>query len=64
MEIPIDLDYTNQSVGLSREEQEKLIMAKPSSIAAASRIPGITPHAVLSMLRFVKKKGREKADTC
>lgn len=62
MEIPIDLDYTQVKLGLSREEQEKLMLARPGSIAAASRIPGITPNAVLSMLKYVKKKKKKDVE--
>lgn len=40
--IPGGIDYT-QIKGISREAQEKLLKVKPSSIAQASRIPGISP---------------------
>ena len=58
LEIPTDLDYFNvQNLsGLRNEDREKLDIARPSTIAAASRIPGVTPNAVLSLLRFVRKK--------
>ena len=55
LQIPDDLDYSSSSLGLSAEEREKLGLARPVSIAAASRIPGVTPHGLLSLLRFVKK---------
>lgn len=54
LEIPTDLDYLNIQM-FSIEEREKLAAARPRSIAAASRIPGVTPHAVLNLLKFVKK---------
>ncbi len=54
--IPIDFDYTKVSLKLSIEEIEKLSLAKPTSIAAASRIPGVTPNAVLLILRSIKKQ--------
>ena len=56
LDIPTDLDYFNVVMNLSTEEREKLDLAKPSTIAAASRIPGVTPSAVLNLLKFVKKK--------
>ena len=57
LEIPTDIDYMNiESLNLSVEEREKLDIARPSTIASASRIPGVTPYAVLSLLRFVRKK--------
>ena len=57
LEIPTDIDYMNiESLNLSFEEREKLASHLPSTIAAASRIPGVTPYAVLALLRFVRKK--------
>ena len=57
LEIPTDLDYINMpKLNLSIEEREKLDLARPSTIAAASRIPGVTPSAVLTLLKFVRKK--------
>ena len=57
LDIPTDLDYFNvQALNLSVEEREKLDLARPSTIAAASRIPGVTPSAVLNLLKFVKKR--------
>jgi len=61
LEIPTDLDYMSLNPGLNSlriEDREKLDIARPSTIAAASRLPGVTPHAVLSLLRFVKKQKR------
>lgn len=59
LEIPVDLDYSNtKTLSLAIEEREKLAMAKPATIAAASRVPGVTPAAVLSLLRFVRKRSR------
>ena len=48
--IPNDLDYA-QMPGLSREIIEKLSRVRPTSIAQASRIPGVTP-ASISILLF------------
>merc|ERR1712062_349494 len=57
LDIPTDLDYLNvQALNLSAEEREKLDLARPATIAAASRIPGVTPSAVLNLLKFVKKR--------
>ena len=62
LEIPIDIDYLNEkSLNLSNEEREKLELAKPSTIAAASRIPGVTPSSVLYLLNFVRKKNATAA---
>ena len=56
VEIPDDLDFSDVSLGLSHEEQEKFALYRPLNIAAASRIPGVTPMAILSLLRVVKKR--------
>ena len=56
MELPSDLDYGHLSMQLSNEEREKLALTRPASIGCASRIPGMTPSAVVSLLRFVKKQ--------
>ncbi|KAJ8920073.1 hypothetical protein NQ315_011727 [Exocentrus adspersus] len=55
--IPRDLDYNSESLSLSFEEREKLLAVQPQTIAAASRIPGVTPSSVFRLLRFVKHKG-------
>lgn len=56
MELPIDIDFNNPSLALSEEEQEKLAITRPTTIGSMSRIPGITPNAILAMLRYVKKQ--------
>lgn len=46
----------------SNAEKEKLSAAQPSTLGAAGRIPGITPFALMYLLKFVTKlpKGPEK----
>nr|CAI5834482.1 unnamed protein product [Callosobruchus analis] len=56
LEIPSHLDYNCESLNLSFEEREKLVAVQPQTIAAASRIPGVTPSAVFRLLRFVKQR--------
>ncbi len=46
-----DLEYYKNLPGLSKELQEKLLRYKPSNVAQASQIPGMTP-AALSLLIF------------
>jgi tRNA uridine 5-carboxymethylaminomethyl modification enzyme len=53
--IPSWIDYT--TIGsLSSEVIDKLQMARPETLGAASRIPGVTPAAVIALLRHVKKR--------
>lgn len=53
--LPNDLDY-NMVGSLSNEIRQKLTFAKPETLGAASRIPGVTPAAIMALLRHVKKK--------
>lgn len=55
LELPVDLDY-RQIGSLSNEMCLKLSTAKPETLGAASRIPGVTPAALVALLRFVKSK--------
>ena len=53
--LPADLDYA--TVGsLSAEVRQKLAAARPASLAAAARIPGITPAALAALLAHVRKR--------
>jgi tRNA uridine 5-carboxymethylaminomethyl modification enzyme len=54
LRIPSHLDY--KLIGaLSNEVRQKFEDVRPESIAEASRIPGVTPAAVMALLRFIKK---------
>ena len=54
MQLPAELDF--DSVGsLSAETRQKLKAVKPATIGAAARIPGITPAAIISLLKHVKR---------
>jgi tRNA uridine 5-carboxymethylaminomethyl modification enzyme len=53
--LPPDLDYT--SVGsLSREIRDKLAVARPATLGAAARISGVTPAALVALLKHVKRR--------
>lgn len=54
LQLPEDLDYFAIDASLSQEVREKLDSNRPQTIGAVSRIPGITPAAILNLLRFVK----------
>jgi tRNA uridine 5-carboxymethylaminomethyl modification enzyme len=53
--LPDTLDY-EQIGSLSHEVRERLKQVRPTTLGAASRIPGVTPAAVIALLRHVKKK--------
>lgn len=55
LELPADLDY-GQISGLSNEVREKLEAARPATLGAAGRIPGVTPAATLLLLRHVRRR--------
>jgi len=55
LQLPVDFDYA-QVGSLSNEVRQKLEMARPETLGAASRIPGVTPAAVVALLRHVKRK--------
>lgn len=52
--LPTNLDY-RQVGGLSNEVCGKLEQARPTSLGAAGRIPGITPAALVALLAYVRK---------
>ncbi|KAF1403914.1 hypothetical protein FQV23_0013085, partial [Spheniscus humboldti] len=54
LRLPEDLDYFAIDASLSAEVREKLDSNRPQTIGAVSRIPGITPAAIVNLLRFVK----------
>ncbi|NXP04871.1 MTO1 protein, partial [Thinocorus orbignyianus] len=60
LQLPQDLDYFSIDASLSAEVREKLDAHRPRTIGAVSRIPGVTPAAVVNLLRFVKS-GHQKA---
>ena len=55
IEIPWDLDFDHIG-GLSNEAKEKLKTIRPHNLGAASRISGVTPAALIALLRHVKRK--------
>lgn len=55
LKIPHDFIYADIP-GLSTEVRQKLELVKPTTIAMASRIPGITPAAISLLLVHLKKR--------
>ncbi|KAK2524053.1 Mto1 [Columba guinea] len=54
LRLPEDIDYFAIDASLSTEVREKLDCNRPQTIGAVSRIPGITPAAIVNLLRYVK----------
>ncbi len=59
MAIP-DLFNYDDLPSLSNEVKAKLKMVKPETIGAASRIPGITPAAVISLMGYIRRSNNQK----
>jgi tRNA uridine 5-carboxymethylaminomethyl modification enzyme len=58
--LPADLDYA--TVGsLSTEIRLALTRARPATLGAAARIPGVTPAALAALLRHVKRRPQAEA---
>jgi tRNA uridine 5-carboxymethylaminomethyl modification enzyme len=55
--LPPDLDYAGIG-SLSTEVRQKLSAARPVSLGAAGRIPGVTPAALTALLAHVKRRER------
>ena len=53
--LPEALDYRTIEA-LSLECREKLDRYRPSNLAACTRIEGITPEALLTLMRYVKRE--------
>jgi tRNA uridine 5-carboxymethylaminomethyl modification enzyme len=55
--IPDSLDY-EAIPGLSTEVRQSLTEARPATLAAAARLPGVTPAALTILLRHVRRNGK------
>ena len=53
--LPAGLDYGAVG-GLSNEVRQKLETARPATLGAASRISGVTPAALVALLRHVRRR--------
>lgn len=60
LSLPEDLDYSRIG-GLSREVQDKLSKARPQTLGQAGRMPGVTPAALVALLRYVRRGGSKRA---
>lgn len=55
LELPDDLDFDCIG-GLSIEMKQRLTASRPRTLGAAARLPGVTPAAVVALLRHVKRR--------
>lgn len=59
--IPEALNY-QEVIGLSFETREKLAKHRPSTLADASQVSGVTPAALTSLLFHIRQKGTSPAN--
>ena len=59
LHLPLDLDY-GRIPGLSNEVREKLADRHPRTLGQAARIAGVTPAAVMTLLRYVRRGGADR----
>ena len=55
LSLPDDIDY-DRIAGLSTEVRGKLAGARPATLAAAARIPGVTPAALTALLGHIRRR--------
>jgi tRNA uridine 5-carboxymethylaminomethyl modification enzyme len=60
LRLPRDLDYTGVP-GLSKEIQDVLGRARPATLGGAARLSGVTPAALVTLLRYVRRGGVKRA---
>ena len=60
IKIPADINYA-EVASLSNEVRSKLDNLKPDNIAAASRIPGVTPAAITALIFHINKRYKKSA---
>jgi tRNA uridine 5-carboxymethylaminomethyl modification enzyme len=60
LQLPIGLNYADIG-SLSTEIRMKLESVRPATLGAAARIPGVTPAAIVSLLRHVKRRDKYAA---
>lgn len=62
LEIPEGMDFA-AIPGLSNEVRSKLAAARPSTLGAASRIQGVTPGALTTLLGHVRRRNKNSPAT-
>ncbi|WP_184197324.1 tRNA uridine-5-carboxymethylaminomethyl(34) synthesis enzyme MnmG [Polymorphobacter multimanifer] len=54
LQLPGTIDYTRVP-GLSHEMADRLQAARPATLGAAGRVPGVSPAALMALLPFVRR---------
>ena len=60
LEVPEALDFARVG-GLSSEARERLAEARPATLAAAARVPGVTPAAVAALFAHLRRRATAAA---
>jgi tRNA uridine 5-carboxymethylaminomethyl modification enzyme len=60
LKLPDDLSFGSVG-GLSLEMIQRLEQARPGTLGQAARLPGITPAAVVALMRHVRRSGAKAA---
>nr|XP_053651926.1 protein MTO1 homolog, mitochondrial-like isoform X2 [Cherax quadricarinatus] len=60
--IPHNIDYYSPSISMSNEMRTKFSQVRPTTIASATRIEGITPAAIMNLLQYVKRRDQEYSE--
>lgn len=60
LHLPDDLNFASVG-GLSNEMVQRLQRARPRTLGQAARLPGVTPAAVVALMRHVRRGSRTKA---
>ncbi|KAJ8245886.1 hypothetical protein GJAV_G00261350 [Gymnothorax javanicus] len=59
LSLPVNVDYFSLPISLSQEVREVLDHVRPHTLGAATRLPGMTPAAIVHLLNYVRKTRRE-----
>ena len=60
--VPDDIDFSKIG-GLSAESRDLLTRYAPETLGQASRIPGLTPAALVAVLRHLRASVDDRAET-
>ncbi|CAL8284485.1 unnamed protein product [Merluccius merluccius] len=63
MSLSPDLDYLSLPISLSQEVREILDRVRPATLGAATRLPGMTPAAIVHLLNYVHQTNHNQNKT-